>query len=76
MILPGKHTKISKSILNVGSILLEVLNNRQTISLLWDKTRLNPKIHTFERFTLGLDLLFTLGLVDVDNQGIIKKVRK
>lgn len=76
MILPGKHTKISKSILNVGSILLESLNNKQTISLLWDKTRPNPKIQSFERFTLGLDLLFTLGLVDFDNQGIIKKVRK
>lgn len=76
MILPGKHIKLSKSILNLGSILLEDLNNKQTVSLLWDKSRLHSEIQTFERFTLGLDLLFIVGLIDVNERGIIEKIRK
>jgi len=76
MILPGKHIKLSKSILNVGSILLEDINNRQTVSLLWDKIRIHPEIQTFERFTLGLDLLFTLGIIDVNEQGMIMRMKK
>lgn len=76
MILPGKHIKLSKSILNVGSILLDDINNRQTVSLLWDKIRIHPEIQTFERFTLGLDLLFTLGIIDVNEQGMIIRMKK
>ncbi len=76
MILPGKHVKLSKSILNVGSILLQDINNRQTVSLLWDKIRTHPEIQTFERFTLGLDLLFTLGIIDVNKQGLVIRIKK
>ena len=76
MILPGKHVKLSKTILNIGSILLEDVNNKRTVSLLWDKTRIHPEIQTFDRFTLGLDLLFALGLIDVNEQGMISKVKK
>lgn len=76
MILPGKHTKLSKSVLNIGSLLLEDLNDKQTVSLLWDKSRAHIEIKTFERFTLGLDLLFMLNLVDVTNQGFLERIKK
>lgn len=76
MIMPGKHTKLSKSILNIGSLLLDDLNDKQTVSLLWDKSRIHSEIKTFERFTLGLDLLFILNLVDVNNQGFLERIRK
>lgn len=76
MILPNKHLKLSNSILNIGAILLEDLNYKQTVTLLWDKARIQPEILTFERFTLGLDLLFTLGLINFSVEGLIEKVKQ
>ena len=75
MILPSKHVKLSNSILNIGSILLNSIDGRYTVSLLWDKTRTRPEIKTFDRFTLGLDFLFMLELIEVQD-GLIKRVNK
>jgi len=75
MILPGKHITLSNSILNVGAILLENINDKQTVSILWDKTRTKREVKNFERFTLGLDMLFSLRLVEF-NEGLIVTVRK
>ncbi len=75
MILPTKHLRLSNSLLNLGALLLLNINNRQTVTLLWDKTRGIPEIKTFERFTLGLDLLFMMGLVEF-KEGIIVRAKK
>ena len=75
MILPTKHTKFKNCILSLGSTLLENINERQTVTRLWDDVKNFPEVMTFERFTLGLDLLFMLGLVDF-KEGIIVKVKK
>ena len=75
MILPTKHIKLQNCILNLGSILLNNITGNQTVTLLWDKARELPEVKTFERFTLGLDLLFTLGLVDF-NKGIIVRLKE
>lgn len=75
MILPTKHMKLSRSLLNLGAILLNHLDDRYTVTLLWDKTRNIPEINTFERFTLGLDLLFMLGLIDF-KEGLIVRITK
>ena len=58
MILPSKHIKLSNCILNVGAILLKKLDRERTVSMLWDSVRAKPEIRTFERFVMGLDLLF------------------
>jgi len=76
MILPGKHIKLSNSVLNLGAILLENLNGKQTVSLLWEKIRMKHEIKSFERFTLGLDLLYILELIDYNSDGIIVRNRK
>jgi len=75
MILPTKHIKLQNCILNLGSILLNNITGKQTVTLLWDKARELPEVKTFERFTLGLDLLFTLGLIDF-NEGIIVRLKE
>jgi len=75
MILPNKHTTLSNSILNLGAVLLENITDKQTVTILWDKSRIQPEIRNFERFTLGLDLLFSMGLIEF-NEGLIVKVRK
>lgn len=75
MILPTKHIKLQNCILNLGSILLNNITGKQTVTLLWDKARELPEVKTFERFTLGLDLLFTLGLIDF-KEGIIVRLKE
>ena len=75
MILPTKHIKLQNCILNLGSVLLNSITGKQTVTLLWDKARELPEAKTFERFTLGLDLLFTLGLIDF-KEGIIVRLKR
>lgn len=75
MILPGKHLPLSRSYLNVGAVLLESINGKRTVSTLWDATRGNPAIQAFDRFVLGLDMLFALGLVDMNDEGVIVRRR-
>jgi len=72
MILPSKHLKLSSSLINIGAVLLNKLDDSYTVTLLWDKTRNLPEIMNFERFTLGLDLLFMLGLIEYRNGLIVR----
>lgn len=75
MILPSKHLKLSNSLLNVGAMLLNSIEGKYTVTLLWDKTRILPEVKTFERFTLCLDMLYILGLIDF-REGLIVRVTK
>lgn len=75
MILPTKHIKLSNSLLNVGAEILKQLEEVQTVTLLWNKTRTVSHIKTFERFTLGLDFLFIIGLIDFQD-GLLRRVKK
>lgn len=74
MILPTKHIKLQNCLLNLGVILLDNITSKQTVTLLWDKTKHLPEVKTFEKFTLGLDLLFALGLIDLKD-GIIVRLK-
>lgn len=74
MILPTKHVKLSNSLINVGAIILNNLNTESTVSLLWDKMRTIPEIKTFERFILGLDMLYIFDLIEF-RQGLIMRLR-
>ncbi|MBU1627129.1 hypothetical protein KKB18_07140 [bacterium] len=75
MILPTKHIKISNSLLNVGATLLRYIEEPQTVTSLWNETRILPEINTFERFTLGLDFLFILGIIDFKD-GLLRRIEK
>lgn len=72
MILPSKHIKLSNSLINIGAVLLNKLDGDYTVTLLWDKTRSLSEIKTFERFILGLDLLFMLGLIEYRDGLIVR----
>ena len=61
--------------LNRGAVLLKNIKEDQTVSLLWEETKDLPEIKNFQRFTLGLDFLFSLGLIELE-KGIIKKRKK
>ena len=73
MILPTKHLKLSNSLLNVSATLLKNIDSPKTVTLLWNETKNMSEIRTFERFILGLDLLFIMGVIDFKD-GMIRRV--
>ena len=76
MLLPNKHVGLSRSALGVGAVLLNELVKESTVSALWENVREKPEILTFERFVLGLDMLFALGLVNYGKHGLVEIVQK
>jgi hypothetical protein len=72
MILPTKHINPFDSLLGVGALILERLKTTKTVTQLWDEMRDLPQVVTFERLVLGLDLLYMLGLVELDG-GVIRR---
>lgn len=74
MILPTKHISTDDSLLGVGSVILNSLENEAGVSHLWDRLRLYPNVGTFERFILTLDLLYCLDAIELQN-GVLRKRR-
>jgi hypothetical protein len=72
MILPTKHINPLDSLLGVGALILERLKTTKTVTQLWDEMRELPQVVTFERLVLGLDLLYMMGLVELDG-GVIRR---
>ncbi|MCX6925080.1 MAG: hypothetical protein NT154_17985 [Verrucomicrobia bacterium] len=72
MILPTKHINPLDSLLGVGALILERLKTTKTVTQLWDEMRDSPQVVTFERLVLGLDLLYMMGLVELDG-GVIRR---
>lgn len=75
MILPTKHIELSNSLLSVGAEILNYADGAQTVTSLWNKTRSLSGVGTFERFALGLDFLFILGIIDFKD-GLIRRIQK
>lgn len=75
MILPTKHIKLSNSLLNIGAVILTYLEDKQTISILWEKIRMRFEIKSFEQFILALDLLFMLDAVTFA-EGLLRRTIK
>jgi len=75
VILPTKHIYVQSSLLGVGATLLSLLEEEATVSSLWNRARTLPNIKGFDRYTLGLDILFLVGLIRFED-GLVKKVQK
>ncbi|RJQ15081.1 MAG: hypothetical protein C4560_11010 [Nitrospiraceae bacterium] len=76
MILPDKNITLANSLIGLGSKIIVELSTPQTVSSLWEKVRKKYlEIRTFERFVLTLDLLYIMGLIELED-GIIKRQMK
>ncbi len=76
MILPTKHLPESRSLLGVGGTILALLaEHERTVSGLWEAfqeaRRENVGI-SFDWFVLGLDLLYSMGTIELD-RGVLKR---
>ena len=74
MILPTKHIRPADSLLRVGAVLLGTLSSPKTVTELWDDARELVGIVSFERFVLGLDLLYAMELV-TNERGILRRTK-
>ena len=75
MILPTKHIRLSNSLLSVGAVLLKHIDDNHTVTALWNTANMLPEVKTFEKFTLGLDLLFMMGAVEFQD-GLLRRTLK
>lgn len=79
MILPTKGITPDRSILSVGSDLLDLLDSPQSVSNLWSRYLNFRKQMGLERpvnfdwFVLTLDFLFSIGAIDLDDRGRLVK---
>lgn len=75
MILPTKHIPADQTLLGVGAVLLPYLTEARTVSSLWETTRKNAAVGTFDRFVLALDLLHMLGAVELRRDGMLVRAQ-
>lgn len=74
MILPGKHLKQDRALLGVGAVILDVMEEGQTVSEVWEKVQKHRdnsfSTLSFDWFALSLSFLYAIGVVEYD-QGIL-----
>ncbi len=74
MILPTKHISIRRSVIYFGAVILKHLKTRITVTSLWERIKQSGEIRNYEDFTLALDFLYILNLIDYQN-GQIRRVK-
>lgn len=70
MIFPSKHISLVNSLLGIGSIILDSLDQPISLNKLWPKINNQINTLTFDKFILSLDFLFILGLISIKNTTI------
>jgi hypothetical protein len=78
MILPSKHIRLSESLLGLSAVLLEFLQTPISVDELWFKfSGINnsrdkfPAYHSFDNVVLALNILYSMGIVDIEENGNI-----
>lgn len=78
MILPTKGISQQRCLLTIGAEILMMLERPNTPSGVWESYHgkhahdLSPV--TFDWFTLALAFLYTVGLIDIDKLGLLRRV--
>lgn len=67
MILPTKHIPTRNALIGIGALVLGHLQRPMTITALWERLRGEDGVGTFDRFVLGLDLLYLLGAIELQD---------
>lgn len=83
MILPSKHIELSESLIGLGSFIVKILRVPTTLDECWKELNelyINKgkikKHHSFDNFILTIDLLYMIGVIDVNLKGEIYNVSK
>ncbi len=80
MILPSKHLPADRALLTVSAHILKRLAKPKTVSAIWEELWRGSKANrellpslTYDWFVLALDLLFTLGTVELKEGLLIRQ---
>jgi ABC-3C biological conflict system middle component len=79
MILPTKGINADRALLSVGADILRLLDEPKTVSRLWDEARLTRIMRktsatlSFDWFVLALDLLYALGIVELEQGRLVRR---
>ncbi len=79
MLLPAKHIKLSESIIGLSGFVLEKLNKPKTVDMLWSELRVAverkeyPAYHPFENLLLSLDFLYSIGVIQLDDNNMVSR---
>ena len=76
MILPGKHLKQERALLGIGRDILDVLEQGQTVSELWERFQLSRNQRggpiSFDWFILSLSFLYAISAIRYD-RGVLNR---
>ena len=76
MILPGKHLRQDRALIGIGSEILSVLDQEQTVSELWQRVQAQrgerSNALSYDWFILALSFLFAIDAVRFE-RGIVAK---
>lgn len=75
MIIPTKHIKLENSLLGLGAEILKHLDKPKTISTLWEQLKSLKGIKSYEVFTLALDFMYLLGVIEF-SKGFIRRIQE
>lgn len=79
MILPSKHLSQDRALLTVGAKILRHLSQPMTVSALWEEVprpvagQKDPPPLRYDGFVLALDLLFLMGVIELQDGILIRK---
>ena len=83
MILPSKHLSQDRALLTLGARLLQHLPEPKTVSALWEELPRRGKgasasafalVLNYDEFVLALDLLFLIGVIEIEEGLIARRV--
>jgi hypothetical protein len=75
VILPTKGIEADRALLTVGANILRLLDEPKTVSRLWEDLRRShtgDTRMTFDWFVLAMDLLYLLGLIDLERGRVVR----
>lgn len=75
MILPSKYLREDEALLGVGAKILGILRHDMPLSELWEESKAQENMSSFERFVIALDMLYIMGLIVFENHKI-KRIEK
>jgi hypothetical protein len=79
MILPTKHLNANRALITIASEILGLIDKRSTVSSLWSDLsefydiQLRKEDVSYDWFVLALDLLYILGVIEMDGLYINRK---
>jgi hypothetical protein len=75
VILPHKHLPVGLSLLGIGAQIIAVLDRPLGVDQLWERSREERGVVSFDRFCAALTFLYVIGLLDLDDEEMIVRGR-